>query len=233
MCDRPSLTRSEPPRPLQTSRLALGLACLLSVAGGPGCFKARTPQPPCVVCPQPPDFFEPLTPQIVRDNIQRALEGRTTEPNYRRSLSGPPDEEQTAEFVYEPDPGARAQAPSGYFDGWGKAREVQFMLSVLEGTEAVNLRSVTLDFPSYSEDLTFPSTTNLVRYDVEYDLTLTYSSGDPPVERTERYGGSAKWDLIGGDRNFWTLVRWEDIAPLENPENPFIGTMGTLRALGP
>jgi len=211
---------------------------MLLLLAGLGCdaFSPRTPPAPCDPltdpgCAPPPDFFEPLAPEIVRDNIQRALEGRTVEPNYRRSLSGPPDEEQTAVFTYGPDPGAEAQAPPGFFVDWNKSREVQFMLTLLEGSAATNLRRVSLEFGRYTEDPDFPATTNLKRYDVEYELTLTYLDGDPPEERTERYGASAKWDLIGGDRNFWTLLTWEDIAPLEIPENPVFGTMGTLRAL--
>jgi hypothetical protein len=199
-------------------------------------FSPRTPPPPCDPltdpdCAPPPDFFEPLTPELVRDNIQRALQGRTAEPNYRRSLTGAPDDDgSSGVFTYGPDPGAEAQAPPGFFDGWNKEREVQFMLTLLEGSAAANLRGVSLEFGRYSEDPDFPATTNLKRYDVEYELTLTYLDGDPPEERTERYGGRAKWDLIGGDRNFWTLLTWEDIAPLET-EVPVIGTMGTLRAL--
>jgi hypothetical protein len=168
----------------------------------------------------------------VRDNIERALEGRTAEPNYSRSLTGPPDDDgSSGVFTYGPDPGAEAAAPPGFFAGWNKDREVQFMLTTLQGSAAAtaNLRTVTLDFGRYTEDPDFPATTNLVRYDVEYDLKLNFATEDSTW--TDRYGGSAKWDLIGGDRNFWTLLTWEDIAPLEDPDDPFIGTMGTLRAL--
>lgn len=233
-----SPTRSERCLRLRPLRLALWMASLFLALGSLGCdaFQPRTPPPPCDPltdpgCAPPPDFFDPLTPEIVRDNIERALEGRTVEPNYRRSLQGPPDDEEGGVFTYGPDPGAEAGAPPGFFDGWNKDREVQFMLTLLEGSASTNLRSVSLDFDRYDVDPDFPATTNLKRYDVEYDLILTYLDGDPPEERTERYGGRAKWDLIGGDRNFWTLLTWEDIAPLEDPDDPFFGTMGTLRAL--
>jgi hypothetical protein len=223
---------------------------------GCGAFTPRTAPPPCeppteadcpipdsllsTLCPSLPDFFEPITPEIVRDNIVRALEGRSVsclpsqpvvQPNYERSLA--PGVGETAVFAYLPDPGAEAQAPPGFFVDWQKPREVQFMLTLLEsaGTEEDSLRRVELDFSRYNVDPSFPSTTNLTRYDVEYTLALTYTRGDPPQERTELYAGRARWDLIGGDRLFWTVLTWEDIAPLDVPGQTIVGTMGTLRAL--
>lgn len=200
-----------------------------------GCdsFTPRDAPPPCdpvtdPTCQPPPDFFEPLTPEIVRDNIVRALEGRTVQPNYERSLA--PGVGETAVFLYLPDPGAEAQKPPGYFLDWRKPREVQFMLTLLEGA-GDSLSNVELDFSRYNVDRSFPSTTNLTRYDVEYVLALTFTSGDPPQERTDRYAGTARWDLIGGDRLFWTVLEWEDKSPLDVPGQTIVGTMGTLRAL--
>ena len=201
-------------------------------------FSPRTPPPPCDPntdpnCKPPPEFVEPTTPEVVRINIEAAVEGRTVQPNYERSLT-PEPADQTGLFTYIPDPGAEAQAPAGFFNGWIKSREVQFMLTLLEAS-GDSLQKVELDFPRFTVDPSFPSTPTLRRYDVDYQLVLTYARGDPPVERIDHYAGTAKWDLTDpGSRQFWTLLRWEDRSPLSVPGVTIIGTMGTLRAfVGP
>lgn len=216
-----------------TLRLAAGLCLAVLAAGACDGFSPRTPLTPCDPntdpdCKPPPEFLEPLTPELVRQNIKAAVEGRTVQPNYARSLTPEPADQQ-GEFTYLPDPGAEAQAPPGFFAGWDKGREVQFMLTLLEAS-GDSLRSVELTFPAFTENDEFPSP-DLTRYSVEYKLSLTYRRGDPPVERVDRYAGTATWDFAGGLRNFWTLTRWEDRSPLTVPGETIIGTMGTLRAL--
>ena len=245
-----SLTRSEARRAAPEavrragsfSPLRLAVAALLCL-GACDSFSPRSAPTPCDPdtdpdCKPLPPFLEPQTPELVRTNIQAAVQERTVQPNYVRSLT-PEPADQPGLFTYIPDPGAEAQAPPGFFVGWNKDREVQFMLTLLEasaggGAALDSLNQVELAFPRYTVDPTFPSTPDLTRYDVEYVLALTYESGDPPVERTDRYAGRAKWDLTGGNRNFWTLLRWEDISPLSVPGATIIGTMGTLRVfVGP
>ncbi len=213
-------------------------AVVLLGLGACDSFSPRTAPPPCNPntdpnCKPPPEFLEPLTPEVVRINIEAAVEGRTVQPNYERSLT-PEPADQPGLFTYIPDPGAEAQAPPGFFAGWTKGREVQFMLTLLEAS-GDGLQKVELDFPRFTLDPGFPSTDELTRYDVEYLLTLTYERGDPPVQRIDHYAGTAKWDLADpGKRKFWTLLRWEDRSPLSVPGVTIIGTMGTLRAfVGP
>lgn len=223
--------RSERPRRRRGRAWVVGLAAV--ALAGCDLFSPRTPPAPCDPdtdpnCQPPPEFLEPLLPEIVRDNIKAAVDGRTVSPNYERSLT-PEPADQVGLFTYIPDQNAEAQAPPGFFDGWNKGREVQFMLTLLEAS-GDSLRSVELVFQRYTQDPGFPATNDLKRYDVDYVLSLTYARGDPPVERIDLYAGRAKWDLTGGDRNFWTLLRWEDVGPLTVPGETIIGTMGTLRA---
>ncbi len=210
-------------------------SCTLVCLGACDSFTPREAPPPCDPvndpgCRPPPEFIPPLLPVVVRDNIERAIEGRTVEPNYERSLAPEPVDLPDV-FAYFPDPQAEALAPfPGYFVGWDKAREVQFMLTLLE-TPGDSLRDVEIAFPRFSEDRGFPSTSRLIRYDVDYELTLTYVQGDPPQTRTEFYAGMSKWDFFTGERDeFWTLLRWEDIGLPPSPSEPPIGTMGSLRA---
>jgi hypothetical protein len=203
---------------------------------GLGClFTPRDAPPPCTPgvdagCKTPVPFKDPLTPEIVRDNIQGAIRKRGFDgpnlDNYDRSLNDL--------FAYVPDANTALTAPpcgaDPFFFNWGKLREAQFMRKVLEvvGSNAVP-DSAAIVFTVYSEDPTYNNTTDLKRYNVQYTLTLVYpeSSG----RGIECYGANAKWDLIGGDRNNWTLLRWEDLEPVPTPScrGTYGGTMGVLR----
>ncbi len=235
MCNPRFRTRSERPRGAWLAGWAIALSgCAVLCLGACDSFTPREAPPPCdpvndPSCRPPPDFLAPINPLIVRDNIERAIEGRTVEPNYKRSLAPEPEDLPDA-FVYFPDPQAEALAPfPGYFVGWDKVREVQFMLTLLEAS-GDSLRNVEMAFPRFSVDPDFPSTSTLTRYDVDYELTLTYVRGDPPQERIDFYAGRSKWDFFTGDRDlFWTLLRWEDIGLPPSSSSTPIGTMGSLR----
>jgi hypothetical protein len=193
-------------------------------AFGGGCFTPRDPPPPCVTCPTPAPFKEPIIPEFVRDNIEGSLERPTIDPNYKDSLSDLGA--GSLGFLYIPDAGAEAAATPGFFQGWDKSREVQFMLNLLEAGAAP--QSTDMLFTMY-EDTGELQGTNELRYEVHYEFTLTYVIGDST--EVECYAARAFWDLEGGDRNFWTLTKWEDLEPLPNPSGPCEGTMGLLRAL--
>ena len=208
-----------------TTSTVVVLASAVGFAGS--CFNPRDAPPPCVVCPTPAEFKEPFVPEFVRDNIKAALERPTIDPNYRDSLSdqagGSPG------FTYVPDALAEAAATPGFFTGWDKVREVQFMLNLLEASsDVVASTSVQLLFTLFRDTGELPGT-NEARYEVQYEFTLTTTVADSTQE--ERYCGRAFWDLEGGDRNFWTLKTWEDLEPLPSPTRPCLGTMGLLRAL--
>lgn len=227
-------TRSEP----GAGRLR---TVLLGAAGvalvGLGClFTPRDAPPPCtpgvdVGCKTPVPFKDPLTPEIVRDNVigairKKGFDGPNLD-NYDRSLN--------EQFLYLPDVLTAATAPScpggPFFLNWVKAREVQFMRAVLEEVGASDLPdSARISFGLYSEDTGWPdATTDKKRYNVQYFLTLVYptSSG----RGVECYGANARWDLIGGNRNEWSLFRWEDLEPVPSPScsGTYLGTMGALR----
>ena len=210
-------------------------SCAIVCLGACDSFTPREAPPPCdpddPECQPPPNFSEPLRPDSVRVNIERAVEGRTVEPNYVRSLA-PEPENLPDVFFYLPDPQAEALFP-GFFVGWDKDSEVQFMLNLLV-TSGDSLQAVEMSFPRFEVDPDFTPTTNEARYDVDYELSLTYVRGDPPEERVDFYAGRAKWDFIGGDTNFWTLLRWEDIGLPPSSSGTPKGTMGTLRGfVGP
>jgi hypothetical protein len=163
---------------------------------------------------------------VVRDNIIATMQGFTVTPNYEESLSFKTRGELP--FTYIADPVAN-DACSGCLDGWEEEREVQFMLDLLQ-SGSNNLRRVVLKVPTFTEIPGHFPETDRARYTVSYDLLLTFvdSSVDPAVESTSRYCGTALWDFIGGDRNYWRLQSWEEISP--STEGDCLGSMGLLRA---
>lgn len=208
------------------------LAALLLLTAG--LCDMRDPPPPCdpitdTTCRPPALFAEPLTPEVVRDNVKRALEGPTVDPNYRDSLTGTAAANGGIDFVYIPDE-AVLQVNPELFDGWGREREVQFMLNLLEVGEnrPRQVRVTFLDFFDTGEI----SDPDRARYRLQYEITLTFvdSSVDPPGEDERRFCGEAIWDLQGGTRNFWRLQRWEELFPLSLTGDPSCeGTLGQLR----
>jgi hypothetical protein len=219
----------------------------LVAAGGAlvllGClFTPRDAPPPCTPgvdagCNTPRPFKDPLTPEIVRDNVvgailKRGSDGPTLD-NYDRSLNDL--------FGYVPDalPAATAPACSGapFFGSsssptWGKTREARFMRQVLEvvGTSAVP-DTAKIVFSVYTEDTSFPPDPqhDRKRYNVQYTLTLVYPPA--PGRGVECYGANAKWTLVGGSQNNWSLQRWEDLEPIPSPDcsGTYMGTLGVLR----
>ena len=205
------------------------LLLVLLVSAGCETFTPRDSPPPCDPdsdpdCRAPAVFLDPTSPQAVRDNIISAIEAFTVEPNYENSLSskgrvGEP-------FEYIPEPGLN-EVFQGFFDGWQEEREVQFMLDLLVSAG----RPIRVDFNvSRFVDTGFFPNTNQARYDVEYDLSLTFrdSEQDPPVDTVRKYCATALWDFFGGDQNEWVLNRWEEISPSGDPD--CLGSMGLLRA---
>ena len=205
--------------------------CLLLLTSGCDAFTPRTAPPPCdpltdPTCRPPGEFKEPLSPEVVRDNIIAAMESFTVTPNYIQSIAAKSRGERP--FTYLPDPGLNEVFP-GFFDGWEEEREVQFMLDLLQ-SGSNSLRTVDLNVTTVTKILGHFPDTDRARYTVEYDLLLLFvdSSVDPPVETTQRYCATALWDFIGGNRNFWRLQRWEEINP--SGEADCLGSMGLLRA---
>jgi hypothetical protein len=220
--------RSPWKQPTSVTFLLLSLVLLLS--GGCETFTPRNAPPPCDPdsdpdCRAPAIFVDPTSPQAVVSNIISAIEAFTVKPNYEESLSSKGNDEPPFEYI--PDPGLNEVFP-GFFDGWQEEREVQFMLDLLVSAG----RPIRVDFNvTLVREIDHPAgNTNQVRYDVEYDLTLTFrdSEQDPPVDTDRQYCASALWDFFGGDRNEWVLNRWEEISPSGDPD--CLGSMGLLRA---
>ena len=192
------------------------------MALGAGCvFTPRDAPQPCnpmtdINCRPPAIFEPPLAPENVRDNIERAIETPTVDPNYRDSLN--------ELFQYIPDMGFTG-SDHECFDNWNRPIEVEFMRTVLEASLGVRPISVTMTFPLFvdSGELTDPRK----RYNVRYEVALTFpdSTRTPPT-RTDRYGATAKWDFISpAQTSSWTLERWEDITPTPGT----LGSLGILR----
>jgi hypothetical protein len=188
-----------------------------------------------------PALFErPITPEKMAANLERALRkvvgqdaqgpfsnGPTLDPNYFETLD--------SSFVYVPDPLAEARGgdcPTGrFFDNWNRAREVQFMRTVLEGTGDAFPEVVTVDVVIGRE--TGVLTGDERRFEVVYSVTMQFPPSDGnPEGRTECFSANALWDLAGVLRNDFTLRRWED---LPTPPDPALcpgehRTLGILRA---
>ena len=197
--------------------------------GGCDSFTPRQPEPPCdpatdPTCVPPHGFLDPLNPDIVRQNVKGGVETFTVNENYKPSLS--------ELFVYVPDPAAEAVAQPGFFDGWDKGKEVSFMLNVIQSGVRPP-RQVQMDFSRFVENDVFPSE-NETRYEVSYELTLTFrdETKSPPVDTSERYSGKALWDFADpGGQNHWTITKWEDLEPQCAPgDSTCQGTLGILRA---
>lgn len=187
----------------------MALFAVVHLLCGTGCgFEPREGPPPCD--PSDPDCGgppPPLTPEILRDNIERALEQRIVDPDYEVSLS--------EAFVYVPDPFTEALRP-GFFAGWNKRRELEFMRTLLLSS----VTAVQVEFLRYEDTGELPDT-NLARYRVEYVMSVTFTD-----DSSDCYSASALWDLEGGDRNDWTLLVWTDIEPLNET---CAQTVGLLR----
>lgn len=209
------------------TRLCVGLLMIAALPFAAGCpFTPREAPTPCdpnadPTCRPPAVFVDPVRPDIVRDNIERALEAPTIFPNYDESLD--------AAFVYDPDLVTEALVPVDcptFFLNWDQAAEVQFMQTALEpGSSVTQPTRVQVTFQSFvdSGELNDP---NELRYNVEYEVALTYP--DPqqtPPTRIDRFGAIAKWDLVRGADQLWALKRWEDIQPREDGGR----TLGFLR----
>jgi hypothetical protein len=162
---------------------------------------------------------------IVRALKRRALDGPALTPNYIPNSLDPA-------FVYVPDPASGALNPACFDPPWGREREDQFMQSTFAdvGVDAPDTIRVTV--PRFRD--TGEQTDDRRRYDVHYIVTLRYPGSPPETPaRTECYGADAFWDLIGGNRNFWTLMTWRDVAPNDSgcaSGAIFRGTLGRLRA---
>lgn len=234
MWTRFSSTRSE--------RTRRALAVLLSaVAVFVGCFEPRDPLEPCrpgidANCRTPVPLEVPLTAEIARDNIIKALRKRGTDgpnikPNYELSLD--------PLFFYEPDADALAASSQRscqpFFDPWLGPREVQFMQLVLElgGTGLAVPDTVDLVVPVFERSSGLPDP-NLARYNVQYTLTLKFAASGVTPRRVECYSARALWDFKGVTDNNFLLIRWEDVESLRDiacPGGIASGSIGILRAL--
>jgi hypothetical protein len=215
---------------------------LVAAAAGVTCdaFTPREPRPPEQnICGfsgvENPQFTEPLSPDVLRGNVQLAFECPRTE-FYEQTLKLP--EGGAPGFVYIPDSEADAQAVPGFFDDWDAEREIQFATNLLDApaqrlveqdtlTLTYRLGSTALEITKFEDTGQLPGT-NDARYEVEYEFTLTFVlENGTAAELVEIYCGRAFWDLTGGDRNFWTLLRWEDLE--RGTQEQCLGTLGVLR----
>lgn len=222
-------SRSPSERP-RARRLALALAAAVLPLAVSGCpFTPREAPEPCdpatdPTCRPPAQFVDAVVPELVRDNIERALESPTIFPNYDESLDDA--------FRYDPDLVTEALVPVDcptFFVNWDKAAEVQFMQTALEpGPSATQPTRIQVTFQRFvdSGELNDP---NQLRYNVDYEVVLTYTDpSQTPPTRTDRFGAVAQWDLARGADLLWVLKLWRDIAPLVPPEEGG-RTLGFLR----
>ncbi len=194
-----------------TIAFRVGIVVMLTAFPSCNSFETRPTPPPCdpSTDPQCEGSLPPTTPEILRDNIERTLEALIVDPDYADGLSDA--------FGYVPDPLAEAAAVPGFFVGWDKARELGFMRTLL----SASVTAFDVEFVSYVD--TGELTDDEARYRTEYVMTATFNDGS-----VDCYSAAALWDLVGGNRNDWSLRVWTDI---EVFEGNCTGTMGLLRAI--
>jgi hypothetical protein len=222
----------------------------LAVSGSSCPFNPRDSHPPCTPgvdagCRTPVPFVQPISPEVVRDNIVKALkkrpfvngsgfDGPNLIPNYELSL----DEA----FVYVPDAIGEAAANdrscngNPFFLDWGKDREVRFMQIVLEEGTSRTAPPDTVDLAISQFQLSSGGSPDpdRPRYTLQYVLTLKYAARDTIPRRVECYAANAIWDFIGFLSNDNRLLRWEDTESLTDfgcAGGNTLGAVGVLKAL--
>jgi hypothetical protein len=180
-------------------------------------------------CRTPVPVEDPITAQIARDNIvkavkKRGFDGPNLIPNYDISLA--------PLFLYVPDADA-LQAASGrscagapFFDNWGHEREVRFMQLVLE--EASTLPD-TVDLEILRWELDARPNPDQERYRIDYVFSLRFAARDSTPR--ECYAATALWTFSGASRSHFLLEKWEDTASLLDTRCAGGATQGSIGIL--
>ena len=216
------------PPPL-VAGLGLAGALLLGLAAPSCLFSPRPAPPPCdpntdPTCRSAPIPQPRITPEAVRNNIQATLQALVVEPIY--------DDNLDAGFRYVPDQAAQSLVPPGFFDNWGKQKEVSFMRSLLEGRpDATHPRRMTVSFSLWTDTGVLQDPQR--RYSFLYAVALEYPDSTQASQvRCESYRAEALWDFVADANNLWTLQKWEDKQPENSPTDPCAqqrGSLGILR----
>ncbi len=175
-----------PRRPVRPVLHALLLATALGLAGC-DLLAPRTPEDPL---PGGATFVQPDTPELVLDNLQRAIAALDAA-SYRRSFADA--------FRFTPTPEAAARTP--LFAGWdANAEEGYFRALVSAATTGA---AFTLRLSDQAPPEVTESTYVL---DAAYTLTTPHRRAEAPTT----VQGRLRWTLTRGPDGLWRLTDWTD-----------------------
>lgn len=168
-----------------------GLLALPALVLLAGCdlLAPRTPEDPL---PGGSTFVQPDTPEIVLENLQRALTALDAGA-YRRSFADG--------FRFTPTPEAAARTP--LFNGWDAASEEGYFRALVSAATTgatFSLRLTDAAPPEVSE--------NTYVLDAAYTLTTPHRRAEAPTTVQGRF----RWTLTRGADGLWRLTDWTDRA---------------------
>lgn len=167
----------------------LRLAVFLSVSQLVACdvFAPRTPEEPIG---QAGTYFQPVTPEVVVDNL-RASVAELNAANYRRSLD--------LQLEFEPTAVAEARDPS-LWASWGRAEENGYFTTMAEAARLQAGHGLRLE----------DATTELgdTRYTLDAHYVLVVQHGREGVSDTLQ--GRLIWEITQGANGLWALRKWTD-----------------------
>jgi hypothetical protein len=186
------------------------LALALSAGLFCGCFfQPREAAPPATG--NAVAYFDKISTANVWANLGKSLEAQDA-PGWEDNIS-----QDT--FIYIPDTDAESQFP-GVFDGWNRAREVNFINNFYNSDVTIAAQMVNDEFEVPSDTGTEMEWENVI-----YDIIVTENASSSVT----RYRGSAiiTFRLEG---NFWYIYQWRDQQGESDPETQqLLPTMGVLR----
>ncbi|RCK73284.1 MAG: hypothetical protein IGBAC_0130 [Ignavibacteriae bacterium] len=157
----------------------------------PACniFEIRTPENPTQ---QSSTFVQPVTPDIVIQNLKNSIEDYNID-NYIRCLSDPEVTGRTFKFI----PAAVTGIDRAIFNNWTIESERQYLTNL--GKPAYGRASLTL---TNKRDVYVSSDSVIVNYD--------YSLFYPRTNQNYNAGGNLQFYISVDKNGSWSIYRWED-----------------------
>lgn len=152
-------------------------------------FETRTPEPPSQ---QSSQFIQPVTPDIVFQNMKNAIEDYNVD-NYIRCLADPEITNKTFRFI----PAAVTGIDRAIFNNWTIESERQYLINL--GKPPYGKATLLL---TNRRDV-FVSSDSVV---INYDYSLFY----PRTNQNYNANGNAQFYLSVDRNGNWSIYRWED-----------------------